>query len=101
MLALPTWLRIICAYSVAALVPTLLPNAHGDNCRIAATTAASTLAAARVSVASAVGVSTVLWLCPARVLWWPINEDTDSVTALLRAILKWMDSHDDVLPARH
>ena len=40
MLAQPTWLRIICAYGVAALVPTLLPNAHGDNCRVFTTIAA-------------------------------------------------------------
>ena len=43
MLALPTWLRIISAYSVAALVPTLLPSAHGDNCRVFTTISASAL----------------------------------------------------------
>ena len=31
----------------------------------------------------------------------PADEDTDSVTALLREVLKWMDAHDDVLPVRH
>ena len=101
MLALPTWLRVVSAYSVAAIVPMLLPSAHGDNCRVATVVAASTLAATRVSIGSAIGVSIVLWLCPARVLWWPKNEDTDSVTALLRDIVKWMDAHVDVLPTRH
>ena len=56
-LALPTWLRVVSTYSVAATVPVLLPSAHGENCRVGAVNAASTLAAARVSVASAVGVS--------------------------------------------
>ena len=101
MLALPTWLRIICAYSVAALVPTLLPNAHGDNCRVFTTIAASILAAALVSPAAAVGVSFVLCLCPTRMLWWPNDEETDTVTSLLREVLKWMDAHDDVLPVYH
>ena len=64
MLALPTWLRIICAYSVAALVPTLLPNAHGDNCRVFTTISASALAATLASPAAAVGVTFVLCLCP-------------------------------------
>ena len=65
MLALPRWLRVVSAYSVAAIVPMLLPSAHGDNCRVASIIAASTLAATRVSIASAIGVSIVLWLCPA------------------------------------
>ena len=101
MLALPTWLQIICAYSVAALVPTLLPNAHGDNCRVFTTISASALAATLASPAAAVGVSFVLCLCPTRMLWWPTDEETDTVTSLLREVLKWMDAHDDVLPARH
>ena len=101
MLALPTWLRIICAYSVAALVPTLLPYAHGDNCRVFTTISASALAATLVSPVVAVGVSFVLCLCPTRMLWWPNDEETDTVTSLLREVLKWMDAHDDVLPARH
>ena len=101
MLALPTWLRIICAYSVAALVPTLLPNAHGDNCRVFTTISASALAATLASPTAAVGVSFVLCLCPTRMLWWPSDEETDTVTSLLREVLKWMDAHDDVLPARH
>ena len=60
MLALPTWLRIICAYSVAALVPTLLPNAHGDNCRVFTTILASALAATLASPTAAVGATPVL-----------------------------------------
>ena len=101
MLALPTWLRIISAYSVAALVPTLLPNAHGDNCRVFTTISASALAATLASPATAVGVSFVLGLCPTRMLWWPSDEETDTVTSLLREVLKWMDANDDVLPAKH
>ena len=88
MLSLPTWLRIICAYSVAALVPTLLPNAHGDNCRVFTTISASALAATLASPAAAVGVSFVLCLCPTRMLWWPSDEETDTVTSLLREVLK-------------
>ena len=88
MLALPTWLRIICAYGVAALVPMLLPNAHGDNCRVFTTISASALAATLASPAAAVGVSFVLCLCPTRMLWWPCDEETDTVTSLLREVLK-------------
>ena len=99
MLVLPMWLRIISAYSVASLVPTLLPNAHGDNCRVFTTISAGTLAAIFASLAVAVGVSVVLSLCPTRMLWWPNDEETDTVTSLLREVLKWMDAHDDVLPA--
>ena len=101
MLAQPTWLRIIFAYGVAALVPTLLPNAHGDNCRVFTTISASALAATLASPTAAVGVSFVLCLCPTRMLWWPSDEETDTVTSLLREVLEWMDAHDDVLPVYH
>ena len=93
------WLRIISAYSVAALVPMLLSNAHGDNCRVFTIISASTLAATLVSPVSAVGVSLVLCLCPKRMLWWPNDEEADTVTSLMLEVLKWMDAHDDVLPA--
>ena len=74
MLALPMWLRIISAYSVAALVPTLLPSAHGDNCRMSTTISASGLAAIRVSPTAALGVSFALCLCPTRMVWWRADE---------------------------
>ena len=60
--------------------------------------AAITPAASRVSVVSAIILSMVLWLCPARALRWPKDETTDKVTSLLKEILRWLDAHDDVLP---
>ena len=101
MLALPTWMCVVSAYSVAAVVPILLPSAHGDRCRVTTAMAASTLAATRVSVASAIILSIVLCLCPASALWWPSDETADKVTLLLKEILRWLDEHDDVLPARN
>lgn len=101
MFALPTWLRVISAYSAATIVPVLLPTAHGNDCRVATMMAATCLAGTRASLASAIGISIVLWLCPARALWWPTSDDTDYITVCLREVLKFMDAHEDVLPALH
>ena len=98
LLWLPTWLRIIFAYNLAALVPTLLPNAHGDKCRILTTISAGALAATLASPIAAVGVTFVLCLCPTRMLWWPSDEDKNMVTTILQEMLKWMDANDDMLP---
>ena len=106
-LALPTWLTVASAYSVAAIVSMQLPAAHGDNCRVATTITATTLAAAQVSIASAGLGSIVLWLCPPWALWWTKDTKTDNitpafkVTSMLRDVLRWMDANDNVLPARH
>ena len=80
------------------MVPTLLPSAHGDNCRVYTTISAGVFAAIFDSPVAAIGVSFVLCLCPKQVLWWPTDEDTDSITLLLQELLKWMDAHNDVLP---
>ena len=98
MLALPAWLRVVSAYSAAATVPMQFPTAHGDNCRLATTIAAACLAGARVSLASASGVSAILCLCPAWIVWWTKDGVNDSVTPIFRKVLKWMDDHSNVLP---
>ena len=98
MLVLPTWVRVVSAYSVAAIVPMLLPTAHGDDCRVATMIAATCLAGTRVPVTAAINVSIVLWLCPARALWWPTTDEPDNVNRVLKEILEWMDTHDDVPP---
>ena len=100
MFALPTWLRVVSAYSVAAIVPILMPTAHGNDCRVATMMAATCLAGTRVSLASAISVSIILWLCPVRALWWPTSDDTDYITVCLTEVLKFMDAHDDVLPKK-
>ena len=97
-LALPTWMRVVSAYCAAAAVPMLLPTAHGANCRVATTIAATCLAGARVSLTSASVVSAVLFLCPAWILWWTKDRVDDSVTPILKKVLKWMDDHNNVLP---
>ena len=100
MLALPTWLRVVRAYSVAAIVHMLLPTAHGDDCRVAIMIAGICLAGTRVSLASAISASIVLRPCLACALWWPTTDEPDNVTFVLEEILEWIDNHDDVPPRR-
>ena len=105
-LALPTWLAMVSAYGLAAIVPMQLPPAHSENCRVATTIAASALAATHGSFVFAGLASVLLWLCPAWALWWPHKsdapikqqEDKHAITSVLNRTLAFMDDHEDMLP---
>lgn len=80
MLALPSWLRAVSAYSAAAIVPMMLPTAHGITAAWQPRLPQPVSLELVFSLASASVVCAIMWLCPVWILWWTKDGVDDNVT---------------------